>query len=153
MNKKLSLYVMVMFMGLTLAVSGAYATEMTGMASPVTSSLNLIGASVQDSHGEFVGIVNQVLIDSGGHAFAVINHGDYDLYGTGGVNTPVPFEVLRWTKGASGADKVVFTMDMEHLDFAPYLNPANPLTRQSEGNIYRYYGVEPYWTETVNCPK
>ena len=42
------------------------------------NSFDLVGAPVEDSCGNIVGIVNEVMVDSAGHAFAVINHGDYD---------------------------------------------------------------------------
>ena len=114
------------------------------------NSPNLVGASVKNSHGELLGIVNEILVDSGGHAFAVVNHGDYDLYGEGGVNTPVPFEALRFSQTKSGNESVVFKMeqmDREHLDFAPFLDPTKTNNRQYEANIYEYYGLQPYWTE------
>jgi len=107
------------------------------------NSSNLVGAAVENSCGKVVGIVNEVMVDSDGHAFAVINHGDYDLYGESGVNTPVPFEEIRISQG--GQDIVFLKTDMEHLDFAPYLDPTKTNNRQYEANIYEYYGIQPYW--------
>jgi hypothetical protein len=92
-----------------------------------------------------MGIVNEVMVDSGGHAFAIVNHGDYDLYGEGGVNTPVPFQELQISKTKGGQDVVFLKTDMEHLDFAPYLDPLQTNSRQYEANIYEYYGIAPYW--------
>jgi len=117
------------------------------------NSSDLIGAPVKDSHGEPMGIVDEVRADSGGHAFAVINHGDYDLYGESGVNTPVPFEEIRISQGKGGQDIVFLKTDMEHLDFAPYLNPLKTHSRQYEANIYEYYGIQPYWTRSGELSK
>ena len=111
------------------------------------NSSNLVGAAVEDSCGKVVGIVNEVMVDSGGHAFAVINHGDYDLYGESGVNTPVPFEEIRISQRRGGQDIVFLKTDMEHLDFAPYLDPTKTNNRQYEAKIYEYYGIQPYWRE------
>ena len=111
------------------------------------NSFNLVGATVENSCGKVVGIVNEVMVDSGGHAFAVINHGDYDLYGESGVNTPVSFEEIRISQRKGGQDIVFLKTDMEHLDFAPYLDPLKTHSRQYEANIYEYYGIQPYWTE------
>jgi len=111
------------------------------------NSFDLVGAPVEDSCGNIVGIVNEVMVDSAGHAFAVINHGDYDLYGESGVNTPVPFEEIRISRRKDGQDIVFLKTDMEHLDFAPYLDPTKTNNRQYEANIYEYYGIQPYWTE------
>jgi len=112
------------------------------------NSSDLIGAPVKDSHGELMGVVDEVRVDSGGHAFAVVNHGDYDLYGEGGVDTPIPFEELQISKTKAAQDTVVLKTDMEHLDFAPYPNPLKKETRQDEANIYEYYGIQPYWTRS-----
>ena len=111
------------------------------------NSLNLVGASVKNSHGKLLGIVNEILVDSDGHAFAVINHGDYDLYGESGVNTPVPLEALRISQIKPGKESVVLNIDREHLDFAPFLDPTKTNNRQYEASIYEYYGLRPYWTE------
>jgi hypothetical protein len=114
-------------LGLGLIASSSYAAGGMGKGKLMTfNSYNLIGAPVQDSRGEPLGIVNEVLIDSGGHAFAIINHGDYDLAGEGGINTIVPFEVLRVSmdKGGEEKDKVILKTDAEHLDLAHYYTQA-----------------------------
>ncbi len=109
-------------------------------------SRDLIGAAVANSCGKVVGIVNEVMVDTQGHAFAIVNHGDYDLYGDGGVNTPVPFQELTISKTERG-QSVVLKTDMEHLDLAPYLDPLKMQSRRYEANIYEYYGIQPSWTE------
>jgi hypothetical protein len=111
-------------------------------------SRDLVGAAVENSCGKVIGIVNEVMVDTRGHAFAIINHGDYDLYGDGGVNTPVPIQELQISKTKAGQDIVFLKTDTEHLDFAPYLNSFQTNSRQYEANIYEYYGIQPYWTRT-----
>ena len=111
------------------------------------NSLNLVGTAVENSCSKVVGIVNEVTVDSAGHAFAVVNHGDYDLYGKSGVNTPVPIQELRISRTKGGQDIAFLKTDMEHLDFAPYLNPIKKENRQDWANIYEYYGIQPYWTQ------
>jgi len=112
------------------------------------NSLDLVSATVEDSCGKAVGIVNEVMVDSDGHAFVVINHRDYDLYGESGVNFLVPFEEIRISQRKGGQDIVFLKTDKEHLDFAPYFNPIKKVTRQDEANIYEYYGIEPYWARS-----
>jgi hypothetical protein len=152
MKKAIFILALVSLLSIGLLGSGSYAATM-GEDSAFSNSFDLIGGSVRDSHGEYLGVINQVLIDSGGHAFAVINHGDYDLYGESGVNTPVPFEALHISQGMSSPENIVFTMDTEHLDFAPYLDPTRPVDRQFEADVYRYYGIQPYWTENADCTR
>jgi hypothetical protein len=154
MNKTVFILVLVSFMSLGLVAFNSYAAGRTGRSGfMMFNSSDLIGASVKDPHGEFLGIVNGVMIDSGGHAFAIINHGDYDLYGESGANTPVPFQELRISETKGGQDIVFLKTDMEHLDFAPYLNPLKKENRQDEANIYEYYGIQPYWTQSGESSK
>ena len=148
MKRTLSLFALVLLMSLGLAASNSFASGTPGKAGfMMMNSSNLVGAPVRDSHGELVGIVNGVIIDSAGYAFALINHGDYDLAGESGINTPVPFQELQIFRAKGGQDSVVLKTDMEHLDFAPYFDPLKRATRHDEANIYEYYGIEPNWTE------
>jgi hypothetical protein len=154
MNKTVLMLALVSFLSVGLLVSNSYAAGTSGRSGfMMFSSSDLVGAAVENSCGKVVGIVNEVMVDSGGHAFAVINHGDYDLYGESGVNTPVPFEELRISQTKGGQDIVFLKMDMEHLDFAPYLNPLQTNSRQYEANLYEYYGIAPYWTQSAESSK
>ena len=149
MNRKVLMLALVLLLSLGLAASNSYAAGKAGRNGfMMFNSLDLIGALVKDSHGELMGIVDEVMVDSGGRAFAIINHGDYDLTGSGGINTPVPFQALQISRTKGGQDTVVLKTDMEHLDFAPYLSPLQKKDRQYEANIYEYYGIQPYWTRS-----
>ena len=146
MNKTIFMLALVSFFGVALVASSSHATGTTGRSGfMMFNSSDLIGAPVKNSHGELMGVVQEVRVDSEGHAFAVVNHGDYDLYGEGGVDNPIPFEELQISKTKAGQETVILKTDMEHLDFAPYLNPLKKETRQDEANIYEYYGIQPYW--------
>ena len=149
MNKTVFMLALVSFLGLGLVVSSSYAAGKTGRSGfMMFNSSDLIGAPVKDSHGKLMAVVDEVRVDSGGHAFAVVNHGDYDLYGEGGIDNPIPFEALQISKTKAAQDTIVLKTDMEHLDFAPYLNPLKKETRRDEASIYEYYGIQPYWTRS-----
>ncbi len=113
----------------------------------LVNSSDLIGASVKDSKGELLGLISMIEIDSQGHAFAVINHGSYEYYGEGGGFTPVPFEALQISKPELGQMTVALNMDERQLEAAPFYDPSVTDSRQYEANIYRFYGIQPYWTE------
>jgi hypothetical protein len=154
MNRMISTIALVSLLSLGLVVSVSYAGAPMGKGGFMTfNSIDLIGAPVKNSQGGFLGIVNGVTIDSEGHAFAIVNHGDYDLYGPGGANSPVPFAALRISEAKSGMEDVILNTDMEHLDFAPFFDPTQSSNRQTEANIYLYYGLQPYWTESGTCSK
>ncbi len=113
----------------------------------IFDSMRLLGLSVDNRRGTFFGLVSGVLIDSEGHAFVIISHGDRNLTGSGGINTPVPFPVLRISKAQAGQARIVINRDMEHLDSAPFLDPNKENDRQFAERIYMYWGVQPYWSE------
>ncbi len=148
MNKTVLMLTLVVFMSVGLIVSNSHAAGTTGRSRlMVFNSYDLIGATVKDSHGGPIGIVQEVMVDSEGHAFAIVNHGDYDLYGVSGVDTPVPLQELQIAQTKGGRDTAILKTDMEHLDFAPYLDPTKRFDRKTEANIYEYYGIQPYWME------
>ena len=82
------------------------------------NSSDLIGKLVRNRRGGMLGVVSQVMIDSEGHAFAIVNHQGNDMYGMEGVYTPVPFAALRITETASGHEKIVLHHDLQNLPSA-----------------------------------
>ncbi len=145
---KIYLVAFVALLSVGLAASSSYAAGTAGKSGFMTfNSLDLIGAPVKNPQGRFLGLINEVMVDSHGQAFAIVNHGDYDLYGPGGVNTPVPIAALQISETKSGKERVVLNTDTEHMDFAPYLDPTRSHSRQYEVNVDRYWGIQPSWTE------
>lgn len=145
---KIYLAAFVTLLSVGLAVPASYAAGTAGKGGFTTfNSLDLIGVPVKNLQGRFLGLVNEVMVDSKGQAFAIVNHGDYDLYGPGGVNTPVPIATLRISETKSGKEMIVLNTDTEHLDFAPYLDPTKMNNPQYEANIDMYFGLQPSWTE------
>ncbi len=154
MSKTLLFFGLVSILSLSLVASNSYASGMMGTSGfKMLGHSNLIGAAVENSCGKVVGIVNGVAIDSGGHRFAIVNHGDYDLYGDGGANTLVPLEELRISRANAGQQIAFLKTDTEHLDFAPSFDPTMKETRQDEASIYEYYGIQPYWTQSGELSK
>ncbi len=151
---KVFLLAVVSVLSLGLAASGAYAAGTMAKGGYLTfNSFDLIGASVKNPQGGFLGIVDGIMIDSKGQAFAIVNHGDYDIYGPGGINTPVPIAALRISETKSGKERVVLNPDTEHRDFAPYLDPTKSNTPQYTANIDSYFGVQPSWSEGSSSSK
>jgi hypothetical protein len=145
---KIYLAALVTLLSVGLAASASYAAGTAGKGGFMTfNSLDLIGVPVKNPQGRFLGLVKEVMIDSHGQAFAIVNHGDEDIYGPGGVNTPVPIAALRISETNSGKEKMVLNTDTEHMDFAPYLDPSKMNNPQYEANIDRYFGLQPSWTE------
>jgi hypothetical protein len=151
---KFYLFALVTFLSVGLVASVSYAGSSMGKSGYMTfNSSDLIGVAVRNPQGRFLGLVNGIMIGSDGQAFAIVNHGDYDVYGPGGVNTPVPIAALRISEAQNGKEKIVLNTDTEHLDFAPYLDPTKNHDRQYEANIDSYFGLQPAWTAEGSNPK
>jgi len=145
---KIYVVALVTLLSVGLAASASYEAGTAGKGGFMTfNSLDLIGVPVKNPQGRFLGLVNEVVIDSNGQAFAVVNHGDYDLYGPGGVNTPVPIAALRISETKAGKEMIILNTDTEHMDFAPYLDPNEMNNPLYEANIDRYFGIQPSWAE------
>ena len=145
---KIYFVALVALLSVGLAASAAHAAGPMGKGGFMTfNSFDLIGVAVRNPQARYLGLVNGIMIGSDGQAFAIVNHGDYDLYGPGGVNTPVPIAALRISETKYGKEKIVLNTDTEHMDFAPYLDPTKSHDRQYEANIDRYFGIQPSWTE------
>ena len=151
---KIYLVALVALLSVGVVASASYARGSMGKSGFMTfDSYDLIGVPVRNAQGRFHGLVNGKIIGSDGQAFAVVNHGDYDLYGPGGVNTPVPIAALRISETKLGKEKIVLNTDTEHMDFAPYLDPTKSHDRQYEANIDRYFGLQPSWAAEGSFPK
>ena len=151
---KVYMVAVVVLLSFGLAGSASYAASPVAKSGFMTfNSSDLIGAPVKNSQGRFLGLVNGVMIASDGQAFAIVNHGDYDLYGSGGVNTPIPIAALRISETKSGKEMIVLNSDTEHMDFAPYLDPTKTNNPQYEASIDEYFGIQPSWNEKGACSK
>lgn len=150
--KKVFLFGFIVLLGFGLVASGSFAASLGEKSLKTFDTMKLIGVAVRNPNGEILGLVNEIIVDSGGRAFAIVNHGDYDLYGEGGVNTPVPIAALKISERQSGKERIVLNTDAEHMVFAPYYDPTKVNDRQYEANVYSYFGVSPYWTEETKCP-
>lgn len=100
----------------------------------------LIGASVQTSKGEGVAQVNDLVIDSGdGHVLYAV------LFNVGGMDkmVAVPFSFL--TK--SGEYTFALNMSAADLENTPAFVWDDMADQKYAEEIYRHYGLQPYWTE------
>jgi len=133
-------------------VSGAYAKGHTGKDGFMTfDTFDLIGAPVKNPREELLGLVSWVEVDSAGDAIAILNHGSDAYYGDGGGFTPVPIKALRISKSAAGHLTVVLNSNEKQLESAPAYDPTRDNDRQHETQVYRYYGLQSYWTEEGKC--
>lgn len=115
----------------------------------VLSSSSITGDAVVNGHDEDLGNIEDLMIDvhGGRIRYAVLSFGGF--LGIGDKLFAVPFEALRLD-----AENQRFVLDIpkEKLENAPGFDKDNwpdINDRAWVGDVYRYYGREPYWEETT----
>ena len=102
-----------------------------------------IGKAVKNAEGESFGTVSDLVRDSEGKiSFAIISYGGF--LGMGEKEAAVPFSTLAYNEEGQ---YLTCNITRDQLTGAPHFNSKDELTHPSfAGEIYRYYGVQPYWT-------
>ena len=102
---------------------------------------NLRGTIVKDSHGEDLGMITDVVTGPEGRAaFAVLS---YWISDDTQKRVAVPFGALSCEQR-----NCVLNMSKDALDSAPFFVSEDDLAeRKLAEYIYRYFGVQPSWTE------
>ncbi len=116
--------------------------EKSPMALDLYESTKLMGAGVQLPDGEAGGQINDFVIDAsdGRIAFLVLD----DVPGRESSLIAVPFGALS-TRGENG---FVLNTSREQLALASGFDESADLNNSRwAGDVYRYFGEQPYWTE------
>jgi hypothetical protein len=120
------------------------AGEMMSRSAGTSDINNLLGASVKNPQGEFLGIITDFVKEPDGRVtFAILNFGKYEDYGEGGRMVAVPFGTLF-----CAAHDCTLDSSYDKMASAPVFISKDELTeRKLAEDVYRYFGVQPYWTE------
>ena len=113
-----------------------------GMGKPSAVS-SLIGTSVHDPKGEYLGRISNFLIDPQGQVtFAIVSHGGFLRFGEKDV--AVPYGAFSYDR-----NKRYFFMDVtrDKLNAAPAFTSRDLYSEKWAEDMYRYFGKAPYWTE------
>lgn len=106
------------------------------------TSRRLIGASVQTSNGEAVGMVSDLILNSSDGRFGLVALSD--VKGRGDSFVAVPADCLTRTGEATFALSISDT----ELASAPSFNPSVDMnSREYAEHVYRNFGLEPSWTD------
>ncbi len=131
--------VLLLIVGFAAAKSIAHGTmSRSGEASEVD---NLIGTTVQDSKGEDLGTIAEVVAGPEGRlAFAILN---YWVSDDTQKRIAVPLKAL-----SCGEEICIVNASKDTFDSAPALGSEDDLVEpKMAGDVYRYFGALPYWTE------
>jgi sporulation protein YlmC with PRC-barrel domain len=112
--------------------------EKSGKKSEVSE---LLGKGVKNPKGEDLGTITDLVAGPGGHiAFAVVS---YWISSDTQMRVAVPFDALSYE-----GQNCVLNTSKETLGFAPTFVLEGELAEQKVAeDIYRYFGLQPYWTE------
>jgi len=103
----------------------------------------MVGASVLNPEGEYLGRVSDFVIDSEGHVtFVVVSHGGFLRIGEKAAAVPFGSLVYDWQK-----DLFVLEATIDKLDMAPVFTKRDLYNEKWAQDMYRYFGQVPYWTE------
>ncbi|HSB05350.1 MAG TPA: PRC-barrel domain-containing protein [Thermodesulfobacteriota bacterium] len=100
----------------------------------------LMGAEVSFQEGKDVARISDFVIDSkdGRVAFLVVDQ----VPGRGDMEVAVPFEALSMSGNA-----FALNITEERLAAAPGFRDADLSNQQKAEDVYKYFGLQPYWTE------
>jgi sporulation protein YlmC with PRC-barrel domain len=130
--------------------SGQISATQEEKSKSIQAADDLKNFTVQDTRGEKIGKVSQVLVDldSGRIGYAVVSSGGF--LGMGGEKYIVPFNALK-----SGERRQTLTLDVQkdQLRQAPKGDMEQVMSRESGREIHQFYGVSPYWEENSSEPQ
>ncbi len=118
-------------------------------------TFDMYGVPVRNSAGEFLGSITDILMSNENreNALAVINIGsasDYPerlWYGDSAGLTLVPMAALKFSEKQSGKPEFVLNSTMAKLEAAPLFDATKIDNSQYDIQLYRHYGIQPYWAE------
>jgi sporulation protein YlmC with PRC-barrel domain len=123
------------------SVPNAVAYEMMGKSGETSEVSELLGKGVKNPKGEDLGTITDVVAGPEGRvAFAVLS---YWVSADTQMRVAVPFSAL-----SCEGQKCILNTSRETFDSAPTFVLEGDLAEQKLAeDIYRYFGVQPYWTE------
>lgn len=110
---------------------------------------DFMGMNVKDQNDEDLGEISDFVFDRLGRiSFAILSYGG--VLGMGEKKTPVPFTMLQFDR-----DRKIVRINISKEKFE-WTHDYRKETLQSPGtaaDIYRFYGVTPYWQESAYAVK
>ena len=144
MNRKLLVVTSVLVLTLAMFAANSHAEGMASKGWVNYEVSQLLHYSITDHDGQYLGRIEDFVVDSDGRiAFAIITQPG--VLGIRGKAVAVPFQTLTL-----GSERNEFVLDMSREEFASaptFDKKANLANREWAGQVYKYFGLQPYWTE------
>ena len=138
-----TMLVLALILGYTVEKSSA--DEMIGESWGITHETeSSLGAVVNNQDGEFLGVITDFVSDPDGQiSFAILLFGDEEDYGEDGRQVTVPYSALF----CIGQDCILHSSYDQLASSPVFISKDELVDRQMAEDIYRYFGVQLYWTE------
>jgi len=151
MSKIFSVIAVLAILSLGLAAR-SQANSMAQNEFTTYDTTKLIGLTVKARDGVELGQILDLVVDSHGHVdFAIVNQPGFEEFAGGLV--VVPFSTLTISKTKSGNIRVVFKEDKEKFYEGPEWGDKNLNDLKQAASIDKYYGIQPYWTQSAKSSK
>ena len=149
MRRTSLIFVVVFLLGLGIFVTSSHAEEMMAKGWSSHEVSQLLHDTVANRNGKYLGRIQDFVTDSNGRiSFAIVSKPGY--LGIRGKPVAVPFEALSF---ASEKNEFVLNMSWKKFtsmsEFDKKADLENPAWA---AKAYRYFGVQPYWTEEGQKP-
>ncbi|RPJ08343.1 MAG: PRC-barrel domain containing protein [Deltaproteobacteria bacterium] len=149
MRKFFSLIVVLSLVTFSSTVAAVRASESIskGWDRPYQVS-DILGSVVMNHQGQYLGRVQGFVFDPDGHiVFGIIGNARFGSWRIIGENSvAVPFNALIYDRSGR-RPMVMVDMSWEKYQSAPGFSKADLTNQQRVGEIYRYFGLQPYWTK------
>jgi len=144
MKEKILMILSISVFSMGFVLANAYAAEPMSKSLKTYEVSRLLSEYLKDPEGGFLGRVTDFAVDSSGRIeFAIVQVG-FPEVGRDSKLVAVPFSALS---GPEGKYYVINTT-RERLVSAPRFDAKKDLSNRAFAeNVYRYFGLEPYWTE------
>ncbi len=146
MNKFKNVFLPLPILMLCLAVANVYGSESISKGWDRSYQISeIMGSTVMNPQGQYLGRVQDFVFDPDGHViFAVIGNWRWNWRIIGENSVAVPFTALTYDHQKKHP---LLDMSWEKLQAAPKFSKKELTDRQLAGEVYKYFGQQPYWTE------
>ena len=144
MREKILIILLISVFSLGFVLAKAYAEGSMPKSMRTYEVSRLLSEYLENPEGRFLGRVTDFVVDSNGRIeFAIVQVG-FPEVGRDSKLVAVPFSALSQPEGK----EYVFNTTRERLVSAPRFNAKKDLSNRAFAeNVYRYFGLEPSWTE------
>ncbi len=147
MKRILDIFVVLSLLAFGLLAATGYTLESAKSWDRSYQASEIIGLWVKNQEGRYLGRVQDLVFDPGGHViFVVVGYSKFNWRLIGENSVAVPFKALVYERKAKHP-MVIVDISWEKFQSAPRFAKTDLTDRQREAEIYRYFGQQPYWTE------